>query len=77
MVPQVDLAAMREQQAVWDELVRMQDTGIFGMRGRMRAEYGPSLELPLATLPVDPEKLEEKWGITHPGLAAKEERDEA
>jgi hypothetical protein len=53
----------------------MQETGAFGMRGVMRAEYGRSLELPLATLPVEPDVLEEKWALTHPGLADVEATD--
>lgn len=74
--PQVGLESIRAQQSVWDALARMQQTGIFGIRGQMRAEYGPSLELPLATLPVEIELLEEKWMLTHPGLAATEETDD-
>jgi hypothetical protein len=77
MAPQVDLAALKALDPFWDELVRMQNSGVFGVRGQMRAEYGPSLELPLATLAVDPDVLEEKWALTHPGLAAQEASDEA
>ena len=47
------------------------------MRGAVRSEYGVSLELPLATLPVEPDTLEEKWALTHPGLCVAEEEDEA
>jgi len=77
VAPQANLDAIRARQPFWDELVRMQDSGIFGLRGQVRAEYGPALELPLATLPVEEELLEEKWALTHPDLAAKEDADEA
>lgn len=77
VAPQVDLAELRDQMAFWEGLIRMQETGAFGMRGTVRSEYGASLALPLATLPVDPDVLEEKWALTHPALAAKEDDDEA
>jgi hypothetical protein len=47
-------------------LCRMQDTGVFGQRGRWRDEYSYADELPLATLRIDPEVLKEKWALTHP-----------
>lgn len=75
-VPQVELGTIRGTTDVWEELIRMQDSGRFGIRGEMRAEYGPSLTLPLATLAVEKDLLEEKWALTHPGLAAEEEDDD-
>lgn len=72
-VPQVGLDTLRAEESFWQGLLRMQETGVFGMRGAVRAEYGPSLIVPLATLPIDPARLEEKWALTHPNLAEPEE----
>lgn len=77
VAPQAPLEAIRAPAAFWDGLVRMQEGGVFGMRGAVRAEFGVSLELPLATLPIEPDLLEEKWALTHPGLAEEEADDEA
>lgn len=75
--PQLALADVQAHGDFWQALARLQDTGSFGMRGAVRSEYGVSLELPLATLPVEPDTLEEKWALTHPGLCVAEEEDEA
>ncbi|HMP75613.1 MAG TPA: PD-(D/E)XK nuclease family protein [Kiritimatiellia bacterium] len=75
--PQVGLNAIRAQDALWTALARMQDTGIFGITGQLRSEYGVSLELPLATLAVEPALLDEKWALTHPDLAGVEDSDGA
>jgi hypothetical protein len=72
--PQVSLAALKAEDRFWNGLVRMQQAGIFGMRGELRAEFGVSLKLPLATLPVEPDLLEGKWALTHPALG-KEPKD--
>lgn len=73
--PQVGLAQIREQQPFWSELARMQESGVFGMRGTVRAEYGMALELPMATLPVEGELLEEKWLLSHTGLCSEGDAD--
>jgi PD-(D/E)XK nuclease superfamily len=55
------------------ELARMQATGIFGMKGRLRDAYSFTKDYPLATLSIDPEIIDERWEITHPDLALDEE----
>ncbi len=62
----MDLAAIDELRELWLELQRMQDSGIFGVHGELRSEYRRAADYPLATLPVDPDSLEEKWKRTHP-----------
>lgn len=75
--PQLALADVQAHGDFWQALARLQDTGIFGMRGAVRSEYGVSLELPLATLAVETDTLEEKWTLTHPGLCVAEEEDDS
>lgn len=55
------------------ELARMQATGIFGMKGRLRDAYSFTKDYPLATLAIDPEIIDERWELTHPDLALEEE----
>jgi hypothetical protein len=50
--------------ALLDQLVTMQDAGIFGRLGNPRGEFGYSPVYPLATLPIDPGILREKWERT-------------
>jgi PD-(D/E)XK nuclease superfamily len=71
--PQLALAALAELSDFWSELHRMQETGVFGLRGWIRNDYGFSPEYPLATLPIDKEFLDEKWVLTHPAFADEEE----
>lgn len=71
--PQLVLGDVEALADFWAELARMQDTGQFGMRGVLRPEFGHAPDMPLATLAVPPDLLEEKWVRTHPGLAAHEE----
>jgi hypothetical protein len=47
-------------------LVRMQKTGVFGMRGQLRAARGYRSPLPLATLEIPQEIVDERFTITHP-----------
>ena len=47
----------------------MQETGVFGMRGLVHSDFGFSRAYPLATLPIDPDLLQEKWTLTHPPFA--------
>jgi hypothetical protein len=51
----------------------MQETGIFGLRGLIRNEFGFNPDYPLATLPIDKEFLDEKWVLTHPAFADDED----
>ncbi|PYI94576.1 MAG: hypothetical protein DME97_00960 [Verrucomicrobia bacterium] len=55
------------------ELARMQATGIFGMKGPLRGAFSFTKDYPLATLPIDPEIIDERWELTHPDLALEEE----
>jgi hypothetical protein len=55
------------------ELARMQATGIFGMKGRLRDAFSFTKNYPLATLAIDPEIVDERWELTHPDLALEEE----
>lgn len=74
--PQLSLAEIRQRAKIWCALAHMQDTGVFGIRGDLRAEYGAALKAPIATLPIDPQLLEEKWALTHPALSLQEDEDE-
>jgi len=62
------LAELEDLAPVWEELCRMQDSGVFGVHGELRPEFGQAAEYPLATLEVNPEILKEKWELTHPAL---------
>jgi hypothetical protein len=57
----------------WNELHRMQETGVFGLRGAIRNEFGFHSDYPLAILPIDKEFLDEKWVLTHPAFADDED----
>ena len=73
--PQFRLADAVAQKDFWQELYRMQETGVFGMLGPVHADYGFAYDYPLATLGIDEEVLKQKWGITHPALALDLEDD--
>jgi hypothetical protein len=70
--PQFHLADALAQKDFWQELCRMQETGIFGMLGPVHVQYGFAHDYPLATLGIDEELLQEKWALTHPALAPDE-----
>lgn len=70
--PQFQLADALAQKDFWQELYRMQETGVFGMLGPVHAQYGFAHDYPLATLGIDKELLQEKWALTHPALAVEE-----
>jgi hypothetical protein len=70
--PQFHLADALAQEDFWQELYRMQETGVFGMLGPVHAQYGFAHDYPLATLGIDEELLQEKWALTHPALAVEE-----
>ncbi len=71
--PQLDMTALAADSDFWTELYRMQETGIFGLRGPIRNEFGFNPDYPLATLPIDKEFLDEKWVLTHPAFADDED----
>lgn len=70
---QLGIDILAEHSDFWSELYRMQETGIFGLRGWIRNEFGFNPDYPLATLPIDKEFLDEKWVQTHPPFAADED----
>jgi RecB family exonuclease len=61
--------------AVWETLAAMQNTGVFGMIGELRPEFGLPRTYPLATLAVDSETLGDKWALTHPKLQSEEDEE--
>jgi hypothetical protein len=71
--PQLSLDDLTTHEDFWNELHRMQETGIFGLRGAIRNEFGFNPDYPLATLPIDKEFLDEKWVLTHPAFADDED----
>jgi PD-(D/E)XK nuclease superfamily len=71
--PQLDMTALAADSDFWTELYRMQETGVFGLRGLIRNEFGFNPDYPLATLPIDKEFLDEKWVLTHPAFADDED----
>ena len=73
--PQFGLADALAQKDFWQELYRMQETGVFGMLGPVHADYGFAYDYPLATLGIDEELLKQKWAITHPVLAVDPEEN--
>jgi hypothetical protein len=71
--PQLAITDLAADSDFWTELYQMQETGIFGLRGLIRNEFGFSPDYPLATLPIDKEFLDEKWVLTHPAFADDED----
>jgi len=71
--PQLAIDDLAAHADFWNELYQMQETGIFGLRGLIRNDYGFSPDYPLATLPIDKEFLDEKWVLTHPAFADDED----
>ena len=70
---QLTLADLLAQPRLWRGLLRMQEEGVFGMRGRLRDEFAFRGDYPLATLAVDADVLDEKWALTHRDLCDEEE----
>jgi len=70
---QFHLANVLAQKDFWNELHRMQATGVFGMLGPIHADFGFVARYPLATLPIDTDLLKEKWARTHPAFVLEEE----
>ena len=73
--PQLTLAALDTVAPLWRGLWQMQESGVFGMRGALREEYGFRRDYPLATLAIDEEILAKKWTLTHPDFASAEEEE--
>ena len=71
--PQIHLADLDGLAGLWRILLRMQETGVFGMLGPLRAEFGYGQDYPLATLAIDEDILADKWLLTHPDLAPEED----
>ena len=71
--PQLSLEQMEAEADIFQELARMQQTGVFGMRGPLRSAWTFTRDYPLATLAVENDILEERWELTHPALAREEE----
>jgi hypothetical protein len=71
--PQLAMTALAADSDFWTELYRMQETGIFGLHGLIRNEFGFNPDYPFATLPIDKEFLDEKWVLTHPAFADDED----
>ena len=71
--PQLTLPDLDALQPLWIELRRMQDSGIFGLQGALREEYGFRGDYPLATLAINEEILAEKWTLTHPAFDQTED----
>jgi hypothetical protein len=69
--PQFSLEHVLAQKDFWLELYRMQETGVFGMLGKIFNEYGAARAYPLATLAIDPDLLREKWELTHPAFVVE------
>jgi len=72
--PQVSLTEIAAVNELWNEIGRMQRTGIFGMLGEIRSEFTFTGTYPLATLSVDKYLLREKWERTHPAFARQEDK---
>lgn len=73
VAPQIGLPEVHEALSIWEALAVMQESGIFGMRGKVRNEFGRSVTLPLAHLEVDQDLWERQWQLTHPYLAEADE----
>jgi hypothetical protein len=71
--PQLKLTDLIAFADFWQELYRLQQEGVFGLRGPIRNEFGFNPDYPLATLPIDKEFLDEKWVLTHPAFADDED----
>jgi hypothetical protein len=73
VVPQLAVADMEAEAEIFQELGRMQQTGVFGMRGPLRSNWSFTRAYPLATLAIESDILEQRWELTHPALAREEE----
>ena len=71
--PQLTLIDLDALDGLWRGLLKMQECGVFGMRGALREEYTFRGDFPLATLAIDEEILAEKWSLTHPDFVDAED----
>ncbi|MDP9254756.1 MAG: PD-(D/E)XK nuclease family protein [Verrucomicrobiota bacterium] len=71
--PQIGIDIIEAQEDFWRSLARMAQSGVFGMRGELRAEFGFQKDYPLSTLSIDSDLLEEKWALTYPDLVPSDE----
>jgi nucleotide-binding universal stress UspA family protein len=71
--PQLSVVDLAPHTNVFADLAEMQRTGVFGMKGEIRPAFGYSAPYPLATLQIDNDILEDKWGVTHPALVLEKE----
>jgi hypothetical protein len=76
MEPQFGIKDATAQMEFWQALHEMQETGIFGMLGRVHKSFGFGRTYPLATLQVDVDLLRKKWALTHPALVTQTEEPE-
>jgi hypothetical protein len=76
MAPQFQLEDALAQKELWHALHAMQESGVFGMLGLVHNSFGFGPAYPLATLAIDPERLREKWALTHPALVTETEEPE-
>jgi hypothetical protein len=71
--PQLSASDFSSEREIFTDLARMQQTGVFGMHGLLRATYHFTDDYPLATLMIDSDILEQRWELTHPALVRDEE----
>lgn len=71
--PQMEVSELLPHTNVFADLAEMHRTGVFGMKGELRAAFGFAPTYPLATLAIDPDVLEDKWALTHPNLVLERE----
>jgi PD-(D/E)XK nuclease superfamily len=73
--PELALSDFEALTDIWQELQHMQQSGIFGMRGFIRSPWSFQDDYPLATLEIDVDQLDQKWGSTHEALALPEDEE--
>ena len=71
--PQLTLQNIKDEAEIWRALAQMARSGVFGMRGELRAEFAFHNDYPLATLAIDQDLLEDKWAATYPELVPPNE----
>jgi hypothetical protein len=69
--PQLSLGDFEKCETAFQELARMQATGVFGFKGSLRNPFAYTKPYPLAMLAVDRDLADERWELTHPGLAVE------
>jgi hypothetical protein len=74
---QLTFDAIVAQNEIWEEIARMQCTGIFGMKGEIRSEFTFTGTYPLATLAIDKYLLQEKWERVHRAFAREKTNEDA